>query len=114
MSPGGPALASRRGNTPAPARQRGHIWPALLVFVLLAAGYAWWYFAPDTLPDAVRRQLPLSARANPPLYKWKDDKGRWQVTDAPPTDRPYEKLKYDPRANVVPNVIPPPPPGTAH
>lgn len=105
---------SARRRRPGARFQHGRIWPVMLVFLLLAAAYAWWYLAPDTLPDAVRKQLPMSARANPPLYKWKDDKGRWQVTDAPPPDRSYEKLKYDPRANVVPNVIPPPPPGTTH
>jgi hypothetical protein len=62
------------------------------------------------MPDAVRRQLPVSARANPGLYRWRDDKGRPHVTDTPPTDRPYETLKYDPKTNVVPTVVPPPPP----
>lgn len=93
--------------------QAGRIWPALLVLILAGAGWAWWYVAPDTLPDAVRRQLPQSARANPVLYKWKDEKGRWHVTDTPPADRPYEKLHYDPRTNVVPSVVPPPPPDTS-
>jgi len=93
------------------ALQSGRIWPLPLVLIALAAGYAWWYLAPDTLPDAVRTQLPQSARANPVLYKWKDAKGRWNVTGTPPTDRPYETLKYDPRTNVVPTVVPPPPPG---
>ena len=83
----------------------------LLVLIALAAGYAWWYLAPDTLPDVVRRQLPQSDRANPVLYKWKDAKGRWNVTGVPPENRPYETLKYDPRTNVVPSVVPPPPQG---
>jgi hypothetical protein len=102
----------RRPPAAAPSAQSGRAWPLFLVFVLAAAGYAWWYLAPDTLPDVVRAQLPRSPRANPVLFKWKDDKGRWQVTDAPPADRPYEKVRYDPRTNVVPNVIPPPPQGT--
>ena len=84
----------------------------MLAVVLIAAGYAWWAFAPDTMPDAVRAQLPQSARANPPLYKWKDEKGRWHVTDKPPADRPFEKLQYDPRTNAVPTVVPPPAQGT--
>jgi hypothetical protein len=92
------------------ASQRGRVWPFFLIVIALTAGYAWWYFAPDTLPDAIRAQLPRSDRANPVLYKWRDAKGRWNVTDTPPTDRPYETLKYDPKTNVVPTVMPPPPP----
>jgi hypothetical protein len=83
----------------------------MLVLLLAGGAFAWWHFAPDTLPDAVRRSLPVSARANPVLYKWKDAQGQVHVTDAPPSDRPYEKLHYDPRTNVVPSVVPPPPPG---
>ena len=90
--------------------ESGRVWPFLLLLVAAGAGFAWWYFAPDALPDVVRKQLPPSARANPQLYKWKDAKGRWNVADTPPTDRPYETLKFDPRTNVVPSVVPPPPP----
>ena len=92
------------------ASQSGRVWPLVLLVLTLAAGYAWWYLAPDTLPDAIRKELPKSDRSNPVLYKWKDAKGRWNVTDTPPADRPYETLKYDPKTNVVPTVVPPPPP----
>jgi len=94
------------------ASQSGRVWPLVLVVLTLTAGYAWWYLAPDTLPDVIRKELPRSDRSNPVLYKWKDDKGRWNVTDTPPTDRPYTTLKYDPNTNVVPKVTPPPPPGS--
>jgi hypothetical protein len=80
----------------------------MLPVLLGATGFAWWYLAPDTLPDSVRRVLPASARANPVLYRWRDAKGRVQVSDVPPADRPYETLHYDPRTNVVPSVVPPP------
>jgi Domain of unknown function (DUF4124) len=92
------------------AMQSGRAWPVLLLLVALTAAYAWWYFAPDTIPDVVRKQLPISARGNPVLYRWRDDHGHPHVTDAPPTDRPYETLKYDPKTNVVPSIVPPPPP----
>jgi len=92
------------------ASQSGRVWPLVLVVLTLTAGYAWWYLAPDTLPDTIRKELPKSDRSNPVLYKWKDAKGRWNVTDTPPADRPYETLKYDPKTNVVPTVVPPPPP----
>jgi len=92
------------------AWQAGRVWPLVLLVLALTSGYAWWYLAPDTLPDAIRTELPKSERSNPVLYKWKDAKGRWNVTDKPPTDRPYETLRYDPKTNVVPTVMPPPPP----
>lgn len=92
------------------AAQDGRAWPLLLVLVALLGIAAWWYLAPDTLPDELRKLLPVSARSNPVLYRWRDDKGRPHVTDTPPTDRPYETIKFDPRTNVVPSVVPPPPP----
>lgn len=80
----------------------------LLVWIaaaVAAALVAWWYFAPQTLPTSVRHAAPVSpnaANASPPLYKWRDAKGRLNVTDVPPTDRPYETLVYNPNTNVVP------------
>ena len=44
---------------------------------------------------------------NPPLYKWKDAQGRWNVTDQPPKNRPYEKVVVNPDTNVIPSVAPP-------
>ena len=40
--------------------------------------------------------MPASPHTGPALYKWKDAKGGVHVTDTPPTDRPYETLRYDP------------------
>ena len=82
----------------------------LLVVALLAvAAFAWWRFAPDTLPEFARRAIPPSPVANPPLYKWRDAQGRWQVTDTPPQDRPYETVVVDPATNVVPGYGSEPP-----
>ncbi len=74
---------------------------------LAAAFAAWWYFAPHTLPAAVREWLPApraddGTHAAPPLYRWKDAQGAVHVTDAPPKDRPYETVRYAPDTNVVP------------
>ncbi len=80
---------------------------ALVVVIASAGVAAWWYVAPDTMPAIVKQQLPLSARSNPTLYRWKDAKGALHITDVAPTDRPYETLHYDPNTNVVPTVIPP-------
>jgi hypothetical protein len=77
--------------------------------LLVAAAAAWWYFAPQTMPGAVKAALPSSPNALPEVYKWRDAKGGLQITSTPPTDRPYETLHYDPKLNVVPSVTPPPP-----
>jgi len=79
-----------------------------LLLVLLACGgmAAWWYFAPETMPVQLRAAVPASPKFAPTLYKWHDAKGGLHVTDVPPTDRPYETVRYDPNVNVVPNVLP--------
>ncbi|MGH8172353.1 MAG: DUF4124 domain-containing protein [Rhodanobacteraceae bacterium] len=76
---------------------------ALAVVVALAA---LWYFSPQSLPAWLTRPILAHSPANPPLYKWRDAKGRLNVTDTPPVDRPYETLQYDPDANVVPGTKP--------
>ncbi|HVJ61637.1 MAG TPA: DUF4124 domain-containing protein [Tahibacter sp.] len=86
-------------------RQRGRAWLWLLA-ALAAGAVGWWYYAPQTLPTALRHAAPVSPsadRASPPLYKWRDDAGRLNVTDVPPTGgRKYETVRYDPDTNVVP------------
>lgn len=72
------------------------------VGLLAAAAIAWWRFAPGTLPAFAQRAVPRPASANPPLYKWRDAQGRWQVTDAPPAGRAYQTIVVDPATNVVP------------
>lgn len=89
-------------------RRGGARWTPLLFLLaaLAAAAWAWWRYAPDTLPAFVRDSAPRSPQANPPLYKWRDASGQWQITDRPPPDRPYEEVHVDPRTNVVPTVVP--------
>ncbi|HZP66038.1 MAG TPA: DUF4124 domain-containing protein [Rudaea sp.] len=79
----------------------------LALVAATGAAAAWWYFAPESLPGALRGALPVSPKAVPVLYKWHDAKGGLHVTDTPPTDRPYEAVRYDPNVNVVPSVVPP-------
>ncbi len=81
-----------------------------LLVVLFAAAAAWWYAAPQTLPATIKAMLPASPNTRAQVYKWHDAKGRLQITSAPPADRPYETLSYDPKLNVVPSANPPPAP----
>jgi hypothetical protein len=88
---------------------RGSAKPWLLALLAVAAGMgSWWYLVPDSMPGPIRALLPASPQANPVLYKWRDAKGGLHITDEPPLDRPYETLKYNPKTNVVPSVVPPP------
>lgn len=52
--------------------------------------------------DAIKPNTVLNKTA--PLYKWKDKKGQWIVSDTPPGDNtPYETLRYNRNSNVVPS-----------
>lgn len=87
-------------------RQQGmSLSKALLLLALIAAAlWAWWTFAPDSVPAVVRQQLSAPARpANPTLYKWKDAQGHWNVTDQPPQGRPFEAVQINPDTNVLPS-----------
>lgn len=80
-----------------------------LIAAALAAAWAWWRYAPASLPGLAQRSLPTSPSArpeNPPLYKWRDARGQWHVTDVPPSDRQYETVVVDPRTNEVPSLLP--------
>ncbi|MCX7557320.1 DUF4124 domain-containing protein [Xanthomonadaceae bacterium JHOS43] len=88
---------------------RGFVFGVLVVLGLLAGAAAWvWHCQPERLPQEWRRQNPNSRDYMPPLYRWKDDQGRVQLTDAPPEGRPYEVVRIDPNRNIVPTTLPPP------
>jgi len=76
----------------------------LLLVLLLAAAAAWvWFKAPQHLPVELRRQNPQSIEYAPPVFRWRDDQGRTQITDEPPSDRPYETIRIDPNTNILPS-----------
>lgn len=95
----------------------------VVAIVLGVIGWIWHAFFWDALPipelpdipglsaggrgESPDDAAPRRAAENPPLYKWKDDQGRWNVTDRPPPDRPYEKVVVDPDTNVIPSLAPP-------
>jgi len=118
-------------------RQAGKSIAGLIVFLMVLAVIvvAIWRFAPDLIPESVRAQLPrspldlseagvgggadLSAAQrdasvastpglNPPLYKWQDASGVWNITDKPPAGRPYEKVVVNPDTNIMPAEPAPP------
>lgn len=95
----------RRRWTFASSRGRARLVPLLIV--IAAALAAWWFFAPQTMPRWLTRDVVTRMSDSPPLYKWRDAKGRLHVTDKPPADRPYETVRYDPNTNVVPSTTTP-------
>ena len=77
----------------------------LLIVVLAAALYL--YFNPET-GRSLRQQLPESSFTHKTdrLYKWRNQKGEWQITDtAPPDGVDYQRLDYRDDVNVLP--VPP-------
>lgn len=76
----------------------------VLGVLLVAGAAAWvWHYAPEHLPAEWRGRNPNSPDYAPQVYLWKDDQGRTQVTDQPPSDgRRYETVRIDPQTNVVP------------
>jgi len=74
----------------------------LIVLGVLSGVLLYWYTSPRETPAWVRDWLPGMPEYSGPLYRWRDDQGRVQVTDKPPQNRPYEVVQYRSNANVVP------------
>ncbi len=81
---------------------------AVLGGLALAVGVAWWLAREDRQPSPEQRQRAEQAAAaqasddRPSLYRWRDAAGVLQITEQPPTDRPYERidLHADPAIQV--------------
>ncbi len=93
---------------------------AVIVLVIAVAAVIW-FTMPQLVPAGWRPAAhDAGARAtsetsstaaardgSPPLYKWRDAQGVWNITDRPPSDRPYERVVVDPNQNVVPTGVAP-------
>jgi hypothetical protein len=78
-----------------------------VLLAIAAAAAAWvWYYAPQHLPAEWRQANPHSSDYAPVVYRWKDAQGVVQLTDRPPSDRPYEAVRIDPNRNIVPSLSP--------
>lgn len=90
------------------AISHGRAMVVVLLLLVFAAAGAWWYFAPDSLPGPVKAWIPPPPRhAASTLYEWHDAKGRLNITDTPPADRPYKILHVNPNANLLPAGVAP-------
>ena len=77
----------------------------LLAAVALAAA-AWWWFTTEMPRRERERQAAAEVatiqaeRANA-LYRWRDDAGNLHVTDDPPKDRRYERIRRTPEDGIT-------------
>lgn len=80
----------------------------LLGAIVLAAALAvaaWWWFTSEMPRRAQEREVAAEAaaiqaeRANT-LYRWRDDAGNLQITDAPPQGRRYERVSKTPQDGI--------------
>ncbi|MBL8259846.1 MAG: hypothetical protein JNM60_08575 [Candidatus Competibacteraceae bacterium] len=100
-----PKFGRRLALARAPKRQLGRAPVWLLVGLGLLGGVGlYWYTTPQAVPAWARKWLPLPGlpEYTGPLYRWRDDRGREQITDKPPKNRPYETQLYRANTNVVP------------
>lgn len=101
----GAGSVRRRALASARRRQLGRapVWLLLGLGILGGLGL-YWYTTPQDVPRWVRKWLPLPGlpEYTGPLYRWRDDRGREQITDKPPKNRPYETQLYRSNTNVVP------------
>ncbi|MGD8576077.1 MAG: DUF4124 domain-containing protein [Thiohalophilus sp.] len=77
----------------------------LIVLAVLIGGALYVYLNPE-LRDQTRQELDkLSGKdQGRTLYRWQDPDGQWQISDSPPqAGIPYETLRYDTEANVIPS-----------
>jgi hypothetical protein len=74
------------------------------VGVVLGALGAYLHFVDPQLGRELLGGTPLAPEQTvTTAYKWRDAKGRWQLTDRPPPDGiPYERLETRSGDNVVP------------
>ena len=80
----------------------------LWILAILATGAGLWFYTHPESAAGLQALLPrsVSPLKTDRLYKWRNDRGEWQVTDTlPPTGTAYETLNYREDVNVLP--VPP-------
>ncbi|MGB5538561.1 MAG: hypothetical protein WBO37_00530 [Gammaproteobacteria bacterium] len=81
--------------------------PVWMLVILAAGAGLWLYSNPDSVKD-LKDLLPqaVSTPGTDRLYKWRNDRGEWQVTDSlPPPGTSFETLDFREDVNVLP--VPP-------
>lgn len=80
-------------------------WLILLVCALLTTAALWWW--QPAMLQQTWQQIDQTISGASTLYRWKDARGREQVSDTPPTDgTPFETLNYQHNVNIMPEHNP--------
>lgn len=77
----------------------------LIVLAVLIGGAVYIYLNPELRHQTQQEIDKLTGQDQTrTLYRWRDADGQWQITDFPPREGiPYETLRYDTEANVIPS-----------
>ena len=77
----------------------------LIVLGVLIGGALYVYLDPALKHEAGQQVDKLTGQDQTRiLYRWQNAERQWQVTDFPPPQgTPYETLRYDTDANVIPS-----------
>lgn len=83
------------------------MWRVVLVLVILAVAVGAYFYmferaSLERVLDGTPLELPASTTE---VYKWRDDRGRWHITDEPPAAGiAFEKMRYRSNDNILPVV----------
>lgn len=80
-------------------------WLILLLAVLATVAAVWWW--QPAVVQQTWQQVDQQLSGKSTLYRWKDARGREQVSDTPPTDgTPFKELSYRHNVNIIPEHRP--------
>jgi hypothetical protein len=73
---------------------------AIVLGIVAGAAVVWWLGrsdgrAPSPPASSAGPASDTGRGAGPALYRWRDDAGVVQLTDVPPTGRPFETIDVD-------------------
>ena len=78
---------------------------AVVAGIALGGAVAWWELGHpgwQSMDQKLARAGKTEARAERPLYRWRDGNGVLQITDKPPKGRTYQRVHIREDQNIVP------------
>ena len=81
----------------------------LIILAAILTAVVWYIYDDPDLSHEVKKEVKQfipSQNNTTTVYKWRDAKGNWQITDQPPaTGTPYETLHYQSNTNIMPAEV---------